>query len=333
MLPQGLHQMMRSGKGLPATSAGVPIEDLAEFSRDEVRAIKGFARDEGVTAPIVASGSDVDLHYREPSAFTRMMGRLSRGKISGDEEPIPEHIQISSTSVPTALHEIGHATPATRSAFANKVLHEMSLNLGAGGLVGNILRGVIGAQVLTPPDEDDSPTRRFMYDHAPGMVGATFVPQLAEEVRASAKAIQGARKFGPGALAAVAELLPALGTYVGAAAGPILATMMAKKLVQVLHGAADEQEGSTTGTKHASTLKMPVHETEAPGALKSSLSSAWRMGGTPPRPHTTQPTTTGAARAKSTPVPRPPSNHSYFKDTLQSLANPQRGARLAKPEI
>jgi hypothetical protein len=75
----------------------------------------------------------------------------------------------------------------------------------------------------------------------------------------------------------------------------------------------------------------PNAQVKAPGALRTSASSAWNIGMNPPKPKTIQPTTKPGAEASSRAIAKPPSKTSYYKDVLSSLNDPQRGSRLATP--
>lgn len=68
------------------------------------------------------------------------------------------------------------------------------------------------------------------------------------------------------------------------------------------------------------------------GLLRSSADSAWRVGGSPPKPKTTAPMTSKTAPARETPMAKPPSNGAYLRDATKSISDPARGSRLAVPK-
>jgi hypothetical protein len=71
-------------------------------------------------------------------------------------------------------------------------------------------------------------------------------------------------------------------------------------------------------------------EVQAPGALRTPASAAWRMGVSVPKPKTTSPGGTGS-KAKEMPTARPPSKKAYWQDVVESINNPKRGFRQTKP--
>lgn len=318
-IPNGLTNLLSNGKPI-STPGGFPLGWIAEFSRKEVDIIRSFAKEQNVKIPIVASllenmkgerasyFADQDfISDKISDAVRRMMGK----------KPVPKgiaHIGLGSTSLPTAFHEIGHASPVGKSHLARKILQE-SGGLLSQGLPGNLVRGGIAAQVLSPIDEDSSTARRFAYNHAPALVGATFLPELAEEARATTKAVRGARRHGIGIGTTLKELLPAISTYAAPAIASVVATMLAKKVVEALHARTEEK---TAGIK-------------APGILRTGASSAWHIGGkTPPKPKSIKPNTGDLGGSAKTRAPaKPPSNKAYHKDMLASLYNPGRGSRLS----
>lgn len=97
---------------------------------------------------------------------------------------------------------------------------------------------------------------------------------------------------------------------------------MTRGIVRALRDRGEEKQASATAGK----------EVQSPGILRSSASSAWRMGVSVPRPKTTAPGTGAEGKAHGTPAAKPPSKTSYFSDVIKSLNNPQRGFRQAKPE-
>lgn len=312
--PHGLAQLVMSGRPIES-SFGTPISRLAEFTRSEVNSIRNFAAQQGVKIPIVAAGSGVESGYMfdQPGPLRQILQRLA-GEPVADVAP---HIALRTSSVPHALHEIGHATPIAGSETARRTFQSLAKTMGLGSSIGNLVRAGLAAQSLLPPGDDASDARRFMHEHAPALVGATLAPELAEEARASYHALRGSRQYGPGRLRALVELAPAFGTYLAAAAAPVLATILAKRVAESLRG-------------EPKTAAMAGAEVKAPGALRTPASAAWRMGASPPKPKTIGPAhelgTLGKGRAPA----KPPSNTSFYKDILESLYNPQRGYRLAK---
>lgn len=322
-IPNTLFDLVESGVPIKERFQ-TPISELAAFTKDEVKKIQGFAAERGVTVPILAGDKTVgsSYFYEGENPIKKLLGSLFR---KAPTDPIPPHIGLRSTSIPGALHEIGHASPVLGSNALRKVLGTSASHLGAGSTVGTILRAALASNALRRIDEDSSKTDRLLHDYAPHMVGATFAPQLLEEGRATVSALRGSRKYGPGVMRTLAELTPAYATYLGAAAAPVLATILAKKLVKVMRDAADEQREKTAAA-------TPGSEVKAPGALRVGASSAWRIGGqTPPKPKSIKPNQIQGQQAKTRATAKPPSNQKYYKDLLESLYNPQRGYRLATP--
>src|SRR5690606_36047603 len=124
--PHGLAKLVMSGKPIEA-EFGTPISRLAEFTRSEVKAIQDFAKKHGVTAPIVAAG-----RRRESGYFTDRDGPLRRllAPALGDSSDVVPHIALQRSSVPHALHEIGHATPIAGSHAARRALLSLRRTLG-----------------------------------------------------------------------------------------------------------------------------------------------------------------------------------------------------------
>jgi len=207
------------------------------------------------------------------------------------------------------------------STALRKIMHDASSSLGLKGGAGILARMGLAANVLAPPGEDSGRAREFLYNNAPALVGATMLPELVEEGRASIHAIRGAKKYGPGTLKAIKELAPAFGTYAAAAVAPILATMIAKNLVKAMNRRAEGEE--KTGAAAAGT------EVKASGRLRSSASASRWLGTPYAKPKTTKPNQNPAARADETPKANPVSNTAYLKDTVQSMNDPQRGFRIA----
>jgi hypothetical protein len=323
--PHGLSSLLASGKPITAEFA-TPLRRIAEFTRGEVSAIQDFARRSGVTAPIVAGHESIPSGYFfDPDLLSSRLGRLMMrlgGKKPGN---VAMHIGLSRSSVPHALHEIGHASPVLGSHGARRALQGIGSLLGAGSSIGGLARMGLAGSVLLPPGEDASATRQFLYDKAPVLVGATFAPELLEEGRASMRALRGARKAGVGVLNTAKELAPAFSTYLGAAAAPILATLIAKKVVRALRGEDDDDGQEKQGAARAGA------EVKAPGILRTSAASAWNIGGpTPPKPKSIKPNARIGDPARTRAPAKPPSNRAYHKDLLASLYNPQRGFRISK---
>lgn len=323
-LPHGLAKMVMSGKPIEA-EFGTPLTRLAEFTRGEVKAIQSFAAAQGVKVPIIAAGSGLESGYflDSPGPVRKLISRVT-GDAPGDIVP---HIGLSRSSVPHALHEIGHAAPIAGSDRLRRVLQGMAKTLGQGSTVGNFARAGIASNVLAIPDEKDSPVRRFLYDNAPALVGATMLPELLEEGRASLNALRGSRAHGPGILRTLAELGPAFGTYVASAAAPVLATILAKHVVAALKNAGQPKPEVLEEKTSAPRLT----EVKAPGSLRTSASSAWQIGKNPPKPKTIGPAEHLGTGASGRAPAKPPSKTSYYSDMLSTLYNPQRGARIATP--
>lgn len=309
----GLSQLLQGGKDI-SEHAGTPISWLSEFSGQEARAIKDFAKAQGVKIPMIAAPSS----YYMPES---MLGKQLT-KWFPKLEVAPAHIGLASTALPTAFHEIGHASPVAGSNRLRDIWHAIAGTLGHSP-VGQGLRLGLIANLAAPIDEETSKARRFAADYAPHLIGATLVPTIAEEARASAKAIAASKKYGPGVLGAVKNLLPAFGTHLVGAAAPVMAAIMTKKLVDVLRKAEEQK------ILEKESAAMPGTEVKAPGALRLPASSAWNIGAAPAKPKTVQPSAARTNQAKSVTKANPPSKRSYYRDLITSLHNPQRGFRLA----
>ncbi len=316
--PMGLARMVESGVPIEAPF-GTPLSQLAEFTRAEAKAIADFARARGVTVPIVSSQG-------MPTAFVdeydpvRKMFRKILGKPTGTFTP---HIRLGQSSIPQAFHEIGHASPIAGSHDLRRVFQALGSTIGGGSTFGHLLRGAIAMSGAVAPTEDSSAVHRFVADNAPALVGATLMPELIDEARASIHAIRGAGKSGYGAMRAVKELVPYFGTYLGAAAAPVLATIVARRVMDAMRG---EHGRKAEDEKTAAASAM----IKAPGALRSSASSAWHMGTSTPKPKSIGPGKVGGL-AKERAQAKPPSKTAFYKDMLESLYNPARGSRLATP--
>lgn len=319
MLPASLAELALSGQPIKA-EYGTPLSRLSEFTRQEANVIRDFAKAQGVTVPIVGGGVEAGGQFVQPAGpLGQLLARLTGNASEGEVIP---HIALGQSSVPVAMHEIGHASSIAGSDKLRRSFQLLANAIGQGSVTGNVLRAAIAANVFAPPGEDASATRQFMYNNAPALVGATMVPQLLEEGRASLKAIRGAREHGVGVLSALRELAPGFGTYLAGAAAPILATLLARKVVQSLAKRSEEPKTAAA---------MPGAEVKAPGALRADASSAWKIGQNPPKPKTIGPNARLGADAQGRAAAKPPSKTSYYKDMLGSLYNPQRGSRLATP--
>jgi hypothetical protein len=279
--------------------AGTPLSELAEFTRKEVEDLTSFAASRGVTANMVAG--DLGKDVGRGSYFDRAKNKIG----------------IRRGSVPEVMHEIGHATPIGGSSSLRNVWQNIATVLG--GKPGDLARALLIANALSP-DSEDSDGRAFASDHAPGLIAATYAPELIEESRATAGALMGARRFGPGVAATARQLLPHLGTYAAHAASPVLGTLLAQKVMEALRNRGEEKKAEVTAGK----------EVQSPGILRAPASSAWHMGVSVPKPKSIKPNSSPTARAKETPKAKPPSKTAYFSDVVKTLNNPQRGFRQAK---
>jgi hypothetical protein len=324
--PTAVYKFMQSGAPI-AAEAGTPLQRLAEFTRSEVNAIRDFAQQQGVNVPIVATGPGFESGYfsDSPGPLRTLMMRL-RGVSGDDIREITPHIGLSQSSVPAAMHEIGHATPIAGSDTLRRLFQGLAKGLGSSSTLGHAVRAGIAMSALAPPDDDSSAAHKFVYNNAPALVAATMVPELAEEARASYHALRGAGDAGVSPLKMLAELGPGFATYLAAAAAPVVATVFARKIVDALRSAAQAKHD-----QEKTSAAMPGAEVKAPGALRASADSAWRVGGNPPKPKTIPPATMGAtgAPAKAREQAKPPSKQGFYTDMLSSLYNPGRGARLA----
>ncbi|MBW2691049.1 MAG: hypothetical protein JRE57_00265 [Deltaproteobacteria bacterium] len=320
-LPSGLTDLLASGKSIKADGE-TPLARIAEFTRAEVKAIKRFAEKSGVVEPIKSSVVPGQSYFYDKELPTNRLKTFYQRVLKRDVPDLPSHIGLTRSSVPHAFHEIGHAAPIRGSVRARRLVQDIGMGLGQRGRAGALARYAALGNVLLPPDEDASRARRFAYDHAPEFVGATMLPELAEEGRASLRAVRGAKLHNIGTLRAIKELAPAFGTYIASAAAPIIATVVARNLVKALH--RRREEGSKTAAQIGAEIK-------APGVLRNSAAAAWRIGGaTPPKPKDIKPNSRLNATARGRTQAKPPSNLAYYKDLLESLYNPQRWFRIAK---
>jgi len=326
--------MQRSVAGAPAmvATAGTPLDRIAAFTSKEVQDLNAFAASKRVTAPIMAAGPPLhgNAYYKPES---KLLKALVRGNPDAEREMIAalrsrgiaggldEHIGLGINSVPVAMHEIGHATPifgSTRLRNAVQTLAGVSRSP-----IGGAARMLMMANALSAQKDEESSLRTYTRDNAPALIAASAAPYVFEEARANTHALLGARKYGPGVGAAARQLLPAFGTYVAAAAAPVLATIAAQKLMEYLRArgqAQQEKQAAPTAGK----------EVQAPGILRASASAAWRTGLSAPKPKSTKPSTGPGQRAKDIPTARPPGKTGFFSDMVKTLNNPQRGFRLAK---
>ena len=311
-------------------ATGTELADIATFSRNEILDMTEFAAKSGVTAKILASpGNGGTTHGYWPGSHSleQVLDRVRPGssealaKGIGLAGPLgQEQIVIGRASVPLLMHEIGHAapimgSPRLRDTFgflAAKASRSLPMQVGRGALMAN---------ALTVPGKDESGVRGFARDHAALMIGSTYVPELVEEARATIHALRGAAEYGPGVARVAKVLLPAFGGYAVAAATPVIATILAQRVMQAFR----DRDGRPVKTAASAA---PAKQVNSSGALRSSASAAWHMGGAAPRPKTSPP-----GKAKSMPTARPPSNRSYHADAVKSIANPSRGFRDAKPQV
>jgi len=304
--------------------AGTPLNRLAAFTRQEVQDLTDFAAKKGVTTPMMAGGQRGNAMFFPgmPSIAKRM--DPSQAKQMAEQIGLPlglgeEQIVTRLGSVPVMMHEIGHAAPI----LGSNALRNVWQSFGAAvRLVGGPARAALMLNAISAEKDGESDARGFARDHAPLLVGATQAPLLLEEARATKNALMGARAFGPGVGQVARELLPAYGTYALAAATPVLATLIAQKVMAAIRNRAAPEE------KTAATIGKEV---QAPGSLRAPASAAWHTGTGAPKPKSTKPNTSPSARAKDSPSAKPPSKSAYFADVIKSLNNPQRGYRGAKP--
>jgi len=308
-IPAALHEKLQTGTAVPGKSYGKPIEEIAEFAPRDVKKIRDFAAAENVSVPILGGP---ESYFQRNDVLSRA-GKNVMSAIGWRGEAPEELIQLNRSSLPVAFHELGHASrPALGDAW--HLVHDLFETTP-----GKLTRtGIMGASLL-PPGEDDSDARKFVHKHAPALVAATQLPGMAEEARATYRAAKGARRLGMEALPVIKELAPGFAMHAGVAAAPVIATVLAQKLIDYLRG----QSGSE---KHAAAPKMPAPP-KASGALRASASASWHVGAYP-KPKSTAPSP-GGGKAKSQPTAKPPSNRAYHSDVAKSLNNPARGARAS----
>lgn len=283
---------------------------FSDMTHKETATLKRFLEDNGFDAGNV-------------SINAAAKGDVSGVRLSSDGKA---RVQLQSPSLHEAFHELGHAK-VVRTPLGRGLSNAATVMKGEPGSVARMLAGamVLGA----PPDENTGSVRRFLYNAAPALVGATFAPELLEEAMASYHALKGAKKHGLGIGAALKELGPGYGTYMASAAVPVIATILAGKVVRALYQRAREKQEATQEGEEKLSAPMAGREVQSPGGLRVDASAAWRVGGTPSPPKST-PVGGPSSRAKETPKARLPSNVAYHKDTLASMASPARGARLAR---
>jgi hypothetical protein len=333
----GATDMIQSSRNIPATLdylidagrqfdavPGTPLWAVPEFSWKDLRTISRYAKEQAVDLPIVAGMVPGNAYVVQPNSFSSALKWVAQKAGLADDMPDP-HIGLSSTSVPSAMHEIGHASKVLGNDLVDDVWK--SVNTASRGPLGFALRAGLASSVLVPPNKESSKTRRWIYDNAPYLVAAAQAPVLLEEARATGKAIAGARRMGVGVLPVLRDLTPAFMTYLITAAAPALATVLAKKLVLALRkdkgGDAQAEAEAEAGEEKTGGAAI---EPRASGSLRTSASSAWKTGGNPPKPQTTSLAPSPAA--KSMPASKPPTNKKYHEDLLESLYNPGRGLRM-----
>lgn len=323
-----MHRAMDSAPtNIPITAAsGTPLEEIAEFTRGEVSDLMEMAAKRGVTAKIMAASQGDSFYSPRKTLTEKILRRLPPEVLEGAETDLRvkgfpgglmEHIGLGSASMPTAMHEIGHAAPILGSARLRGAWQRLGSILNAP--VADAGRLALFANAIKP-GEDDGPAREFARNHATALMAASYAPELLEEARATGLALMDARKLGPGAGAVAREMLPALGTYAAHAAGPVAGVYLAKKIMEALRNRGEEKKAEATAGK----------EVQSPGLLRAPASSAWHMGVSPPKPKSIKPNSNPSARAKETTKAKPPSKQAYFSDVIKTLNNPQRGFRLAK---
>lgn len=307
---EALDPIADPGRPLKNTPMGVQISELADFTHREAKAIRQFAKEQGVKIPIVAS--DVDYFTKGTGRFDNLLRRLGR-----DVPDIPEHIGLRTTSIPTAFHEISHAKPIAGSKTLRDAWQYLAHSLDRGS-VGGALRMALLAGAAAPTGESD--TRRFIQENAPALMGATYAPGLLEELRATTGMVRGMSRQGLGGARGALAMAPALGTYIVPAVASVLGALLAKRLGSSLRDAAAARQEKTAADPG---------ELKAPGALRLPASSAWRMSSSAAKPKTTTPQVKGTPVAKDQAKANLPQKNSFYRDLLTSLYNPQRGFRMA----
>jgi hypothetical protein len=219
------------------------------------------------------------------------------GEFSPFYDPEQRAVYLTHKSLPALAHEIGHASKSHLISPLAKLMrrYPFAYPLGIGGALGLALSENETAQNLAP------------------VVGiAPYVPQLAEEGRASIQGIRAIRATQglKEAIKSLTTLGPYFATYIAGALGPaFLAPWIAKSVKK--HYASKDQEKTA----------QPKGGTQR---LFNTSRKAWAAPA--PKPKTTQP----KANSSKPDIPKPaklPSKTKYYKDMLESLYNPSRGFR------
>jgi len=322
------------GPLIKTRTRGFPIEKTRELRKKDLDILSRFAKKHSVTAPILTpllGNRTGNSYYFDPKIIFNRKVRS-----------IPEHIGLGRASVPIALHELGHGSPILKSVKLRRGLHTLATGAGLGSGAGTLVRTLlIGAALMGPGDKEDG-IRKQIYENAPVITAATLAPQLAEEARASIKALGGASRSGIRMWEIAKVLGPAFGSYLVGAAFPILATALAKHLGKRHPHKAKDDSVSKLEKTGAKSLRPPKKITVPPsprkkipppkrvamsGALRASASSAWKMDASKPKPKTIPPTDRIGLVARHRATAKPPSKRAFYRDMIKSLHNPQRGFR------
>lgn len=318
-LPLDILESRRTGVPI-AAELGTPLEQLAEFTRQEANTLKAFAAEQGVKVPIVAAGpEDLGRSYFAQerggvhSLYDKLRGRTVKSPVS--------YIGLGQSSMPSAMHEIGHASPILGSHSARRGFQSILGPLGHTTPAMKGLRAALLANVLMPPKEKIRGTegalgkaRHAAYEHAPAVVAATVAPQLLEEARASMHALRGAQRHGIGTEKALRELVPAFASHAAKAVTPVLAILVAKKLSQFLGGTEKTSAAAPAPPKPEKQLKKPP-------------STAWPSMGSAPKPKTDRPSTSPSHHAKGRAPAKPRLPTKFYSDMMKQLRG--GGARIA----
>lgn len=269
---------------------GRPFYYDEAFGSDDVKKIQGFAKEQLgkrnvpiVSWPVAGYDSTNDL------------------------------IGLADNSVPTAFHEIGHATRVSKRNIVNKAIDRAYF--ASMGTPGAIARAAAVAAYAIP---EDKPAWAI-----PAILAAS-APTLGEEARATYHAFRGGARHGVPIGRTIRSVAPAYGTYLAAYAGaPIIGAMLARTVLNSLRGS-----GRVALPVPGETPEKTAAAIRASGQLRASASSAWKAGVGAPKPKNRKPAK-GSAVAKSTPKAQPPAKSSFYKDMLESLYNPSRGFRAA----
>lgn len=334
LLSQLLYRATEGGRPIPEDMYGLEVDDLlgrlgAGFTSKEMGAIKKMRKAKGLQRVPIVAGPEAQAMPIDLDDI-RLAGRTL-------VEGSPRYVMLRSTSVPVAMHELGHVTPVLRGKVPglNKAWH-----LGGSLAASPLVRWPLMAQVLAPPGDDAGPVRRFAYEHAPELVAASYAPTLLEEMRASGHALHGAHKYGPGALRAAKELAPAFGTYLATGLlPPILATLLGKKLIQHLYKKDKEEMPEKQASGLRAMVKMyhvkqamAAQPVKPSGALRNSLSVAYTAK--PPRPDSTPVKGLRGTKPHQTGVKgrMPISEDRRFHNDMR-LSTMGRGTRMGVPSI